>query len=632
MSGFIGCTAKERRLISDVSYKIDDIELTGVYRFRKREFLSYLYLGETIRLPFTDTFFYNESSVPIDVERILSLYRAFGYPDVKVKDIRVIRQKKRWVNLQIIIVEGDPIIIENIEFSWPQGVPSISNNNTLTKNSVELKVGIKPGDRLELPTIEDRIDSLIMSFKEKGYPAADALAKAQVDEHKRAHLTIEIIPGPYALIGKLKVEGLNEVSSRSVETEVDYAIGKPYSPSLLNQLEQNVYGMDVFSTVEADTADKVSNNGTVDITLRVTETKMQSIKAGASIVFEPTRWEEGLFAIYAHRNLFGALIRLDTKLRVGYAQLPTPFNLVEHGPVVKFEPRFTKKGWLEKRLVWTLAPSIELGVEEGYQFYTPGTHLGVSRFFARILSIELSHRFNFFDFFSVSDTVKTNRTLLGLDYRDPYLLSYLSLDTFLYLTDRQMEPRNGVVLGLTYSIAGGPFGGQYDFHKLSPVLRAYWQIVKRLQLAVRAQTGFILPYGDNPAAPFNMKFYLGGADTVRGWGQRRLSPKTEDCPTGEDKECRHIPIGGNTMILANLELRFRILQNFYLVSYLDMGDVVAKNAAFTPDNWNFSSGGGLRLDTPVGKLRLDIAARINETALSIYESNWAFHLGLGESF
>jgi outer membrane protein assembly factor BamA len=48
-----------------------------------------------------------------------------------------------------------------------------------------------------------------------------------------------------------------------------------------------------------------------------------------------------------------------------------------------------------------------------------------------------------------------------------------------------------------------------------------------VQLAFRAETGYILPYGGKrPAVPFNIKFYLGGADTVRGWRQRRLSPKT----------------------------------------------------------------------------------------------------------
>src|SRR4029078_9156789 len=87
------------------------------------------------------------------------------------------------------------------------------------------------------------------------------------------------------------------------------------------------------------------------------------------------------------------------------------------------------------------------------------------------------------------------------------------------------DPRNGAIIGATYDIAGGIFGGQYDFHKVTPEGRGYWTpLPNPLQLAAQGQLGFIVPFGDEPGAPFDLKLYLGGSNTVRGWGLRLLCP------------------------------------------------------------------------------------------------------------
>jgi len=208
----------------------------------------------------------------------------------------------------------------------------------------------------------------------------------------------------------------------------------------------------------------------------------------------------------------------------------------------------------------------------------------------------------------------------------------VEIEAKLYLTDRILDPNNGAILGVRYAVAGGPFGGHYDFHKLAPELRSYWRVIPRLQLACRAGTGYIFLYGDKPAAPFNMKFYLGGSDTVRGWGLRRLSPKTEICPDTEETTCRRIPIGGSTFVLGNVEIRVRTVGKLYVIAFFDVGDVQDGQVVYRPNQWNLSSGGGLRYASPVGKIRLDVGARLNDTPLSQGEDRVAFHLGLGESF
>jgi outer membrane translocation and assembly module TamA len=122
-----------------------------------------------------------------------------------------------------------------------------------------------------------------------------------------------------------------------------------------------------------------------------------------------------------------------------------------------------------------------------------------------------------------------------------------------------------------------------------------------------------------------MRFYLGGADSVRGWGLRRLSPKVyEDDCTLEDG-CSGVPIGGQTMVLANFETRVRMVDQLYLAGFVDMGDVREDIKAFSPKNWNFAAGPGLRYASKIG-------LRLNETDRSVGERVWAIHFGLGETF
>jgi outer membrane protein assembly factor BamA len=630
----LGCAgSRERRDVTGVAYVIDDVHLVGVTRFKKRELIKYLYLGETSWLPFTDTYYYNEALVPFDAEKIVALYKSYGYFDAEVLEIKPVVKKRRKADVVITIREGEPVRVRQIGFDWQEEAPTLTTDRPVSKSEVERLSRLKVGDPLETPLIEASLNAMRRRLQADGFALARTTAAVSADPQKRtAAVTFRILPGRWARIGRIRFRGLESVPEKMATAEVDFAKGEPFSLKIIEKMERKIYAMDVFSTVEVVPGDSIDDDGRIPITVVVRVAKMQSVKLGAGLGFEPSRWEERITAQYSNRDIFGDLVRLDVWLQAGYAELPTPFNLLEHGPVARFTPRLTKKGWLEKRLVWTIAPSIELGVEEGYKFYTPGTRIGVSRFFGEIFQTELSHNFKFFDFFQLQKSLDANRTLLGLDFHDPYLLSYWEIVSSLYLADRILDPDNGVILIVRYDVAGGIFGGHYDYHKVAPELSAYWRIISHLQLALRAATGYIFPYGDRPAAPFDMKYYLGGSDTVRGWGPKRLSPKTENCPEAEETTCRRIPIGGKTFVLGNVEMRVRTIEQLDVVAFLDVGDVQPGEVVYHPTEWNLSSGGGLRWASPVGKVRLDVGARLNDTPLSRGEDRWAFHLGLGESF
>ncbi len=630
----LGCanTRKAERS-SGARYRITQVELVGVERFSEQEFLSYLNMRQSSKLPFRNKYHYNEALVAVDRERIVELYAAHGYHEARVLAIEpTFHGKRDRVSLKIVVDEGKPIITRTVQFVWPDGTPRHGPaHQHEVQRSVEAYAKLATKRRFEIPRLEQSVVDMRMALQNLGYAWAEVNEHAQVDRVRRvADVMFELRPGPFVRIAQVKLEGIRTVPKKSVMVEVEHALGKPYSLHLERHVEQAVYALGVFSAVTIDKAPRPNDPHRIDLVVRVQEAPPQSVRVGVGMGIEPNRWEQRVTTRYSHGNLFRTLTRLDVTSRVGYAELPAFWNPREHGPVVAIEPRLTKKGLLEKHLVWTLAPSFELGIQEGYQFYALVNRIGVSRFFTRFVQVELSHNVRYNDFFSVSSTLDRTKTLLGRDYRDPYLLSYLEPVIRLYFVDDISEPHNGVVISAIYNLAGVFLGGQFDYQKVIPEIRGYWSPHERVQLAARTQVGFIFPLEPRPAVPFDQKLYLGGANTVRGWGLRRLSPRLRPCE--DPQQCDDVPVGGYTSVLGNLELRVRIFGDVWTAVFVDGGDVRADVREFVPRGWNYSTGGGVRYHSKIGTFRADVGVRLTQDERFDDVPIWAIHFSLGEAF
>ncbi|KIG16215.1 Outer membrane protein assembly factor YaeT precursor [Enhygromyxa salina] len=641
-------------------YLIRKVEFEGNERFKPGELHEYLELRPTERLPPQRYWFY-EGLIPIDSERLVALYHAHGYFEADVVDVRVDhierkrkRERKKRVDLTFVIEEGPLTRVGAVQLRWPEGPavgPSREQRSTAFARAPSVDpadiaklISIEVDDPFEVPAINRSAAAVRERLRQAGYPYASVEHLARVSpEAQTASVDFEVRPGPFMRIGELEITGLATVPERPVRVELERLIGRPYSPALVQQIEQRTYALGVFSTVTIDQQPSDRSNvtlnadqtGTLDLEIAVKESDPQRIRVGVGLGFEPNRWDQRVSARYSHENLFRALYRLRLTARAGYAELPNLIQPQAHGPFAEIDLHAEKKGLLEKHLVWTLEPKLELGIEQGYQYWSSSHRFGLSRFFTRWVQLRLNHTLRYVNFFSISPTLRTQDTFLSLDFRDPYIISAVGLGATVFAVDQIAAPNQGAVIGIDYQVAGGPFGGQYDFQEITPFVRLYWRPIERLQIAARARVGLIFPFGDQPGAPIDLRSYLGGTDTVRGWGLRRLSPRVDDCEPGEnyrDGTCTSIPVGGNTAVLANVEVRVRTWKQLWVAGFVDGGDVQAGVASFVPKEWNYSAGGGLRYDTPIGKFRLDVGFRLNDTPLSEGEPIWALHFGLGESF
>ena len=255
-----------------------------------------------------------------------------------------------------------------------------------------------------------------------------------------------------------------------MQREVRFALDRPYSPATVQQVEQALNAMRVFSWVASAPTREVKD-GAMELVMRVSEANPQSLKLGALVDLQSARWQQLGSATYTHTNLTGHLTRLDLELVAGYAELPDFLDAEQTGPVVSVSPMITQKGLLEDGLLWELDPRWRMDIREGYQFRETSGRLGVSRWFAGALRVGLSHNVQHVDFFNLEPTFDAGTSLLGLDFRDPFVVSFFEVKLGLFLADSIVSPQNGAILETTYDLAGGPFLGDYDHQKVEGFLR-----------------------------------------------------------------------------------------------------------------------------------------------------------------
>jgi outer membrane protein insertion porin family len=83
------------------------------------------------------------------------------------------------------------------------------------------------------------------------------------------------------------------------------------------------------------------------------------------------------------------------------------------------------------------------------------------------------------------------------------------------------------------------------------------------------------------------------------------------------------------MMVLNGEVRLSLRRDLGLVLFVDVGNVWDKVESFDTKEFRSTAGGGLRYNTPVGPLRLDMGCKMDR---EIGESQCVTHFTLGHAF
>jgi outer membrane protein assembly factor BamA len=158
-----------------------------------------------------------------------------------------------------------------------------------------------------------------------------------------------------------------------------------------------------------------------------------------------------------------------------------------------------------------------------------------------------------------------------------------------------------------------------SFTMLQGQFAQYLPIGRRGVLAFRILGGTLLPSAitvgglERFYVPPEERFYSGGANTVRGFGQNELGPVVRIIDSIVDREDgTHDTLtirsasGGTDLVVANIELRLPLGSRLRVAGFVDAGQVFArKDDLPDPGIW-VTPGIGLRFETGVGPIRFDV--------------------------
>jgi outer membrane protein insertion porin family len=191
--------------------------------------------------------------------------------------------------------------------------------------------------------------------------------------------------------------------------------------------------------------------------------------------------------------------------------------------------------------------------------------------------------------------------------------------------------------------ASGLFGmATFRFQKLSLDVRRFTRLSNSTILATRVQSGGLFN-APTDSLPNNIRFYLGGTNSVRGWYRQELGPKRARTDSAGFVE--YVPRGGRAMFGFNIEMRQELnflIDGFGMAAFLDGGQIWETFRQLDTRPIQFGVGGGLRYQSPIGPVRVDIGYKINPTDDDLnryrgrdFGSAWdrlGIHFSIGQAF
>jgi outer membrane protein assembly complex protein YaeT len=550
-----------------------------------------------------------------DLDNIRSYYALQGFAEAKVGPARVTESGNR-LALSVPIVEGPQQRLVKLDI---QGVEK------LDLKKLRQLLPLKEGGPYHQVLEEQTLTAIRSAYGEAGYTQAQVSATADWNiPHTLVDLTIKVLEGPRRVVDQVIVRGNQVTHTDTIRRTLRLEHGDPIGQSRPYQLEGNLYRLGIFSRVDVDLAGSPLDTER-DVLVRVEEGKFKSLRYGLG--YDSEEKVRGLLG-FSDNNVGGGAdsLRADLRLSTRDRRFSLFFNQPFVGPyalplnstLFYFDTRevsFRTIRWGGRsEAVKTLSRtrySLALDYRVVRLFVDPGVALN---------SIERQNR-------PVQVTSAIPAVLI--DHRDDPLV-----------------PSRGwsSLAQLQYSFPG--IGSRANFLKLFLQQTRYVSLGKPGVVAASLRFGAIeafstLPTGDPNVPPslpssnvfIDERFFGGGGSTHRAYGLDQLGIRGRTL-IQPGPGSHFLPVGGNGLVLANLDYRFPILGPLGGTLFFDAGNVWAdwRDIRLTgPSGLKTGVGFGFRYLSPIGPLRAELGWKLQRER-NPPEGPVAFFLSFGNSF
>jgi outer membrane protein assembly factor BamA len=544
------------------------------------------------------------AAVALAVER---LYQAEGFLSANAEVLEPEAQGGVSV-ARVVIREGG---------AWQIGRVTVGGAELLSKGGTAADLGLAAGSRYDPAAIAESIAGLEQRFGNEGFLDVRVESETVLDQaERRADVHVLVAPGARSVLASIVVDGARS-DNPMVARSLDFSVGGPVSASAIGAARRRLYETGVYRSVEisVDPAAGVEAPGPaapgdrpVVVHVRVQERPRYSFRYGLAVnsdVIGPDERDTrlGFAADLENRNLFGRGLTLGLSARLRRDQ--------EVARVYLGGNRFF--GLPLRSNVFLSRSRQDIGSDA----VDGSPQIDIVSDVTEI-SLEQTYRLRRFVDLRYGYGLGRNRTTIEGGSTFEVRVARLTTSGLVDRRDDPFDPTRGWFTSANFELSRPGLGSEISF------LRSYLQVyrftsVRRgLVVASTARVGMARPFRGEPLIP-SERFFAGGATSVRGYRENDLGARS----IFGDAE------GGAALFVANGELRFPIYRWVRGVGFVDLGDVYPTVGDLLQSGVQVGAGGGIRLNTPVGLLRLDLAVPVNPRP---FDPKWSMHFGLGHSF
>ena len=608
--------------------------------------------------------FLDRAELRRDVLRIKVYYWKRGFRSAGV-DTTITRQDDG-VKVEFRITEGPPTIVRKLNIRRPEQV--------ITARDVQRVLLLRASQPLNVIYLDSSMSLLRNRLWDEGYADAVLYDTVLITEDARtAEVRVTIDPRQRTVIDTVTIHGNDQITAATIRNIITLRPGQVYRRSDVIESQRNLYIANLFTSAAITAAPSEDSTRRVDIAVTEAPFHRMRLSGGFNSVdfvqleadFNDYSWlgsgrQLSVTGVLSNilapqfngagifQNVTGNLSDRDAApyLRLNYEVSSDIIQPWWH------DPRNTLG--LSLFLHRRSAPAIF--IDKGY-----GAGLTFTRTVAPRSPLSVGYRYELTEvdagniYFCVNYGVCQPATIGAL--RGRHALSPIAFEIFTDRSDDPISPTRGYNARLQIEHASTFTLSQFRYNRISAEATRYMPMGDNGSvLAGRIRLGWVRSLSSSRNALGQeggvnsgdvlhprKRFYAGGSQSVRGYGENQLGPRvltidpdtllahgfvevspgdTIPCSTSsiadgscspalvpsEDFEPR--PTGGTSLIEANIEYRFPIWQRlggalFVDGAFVGEGDateIFQGTGAITP-------GFGLRYQSPVGPIRIDLGIR-----------------------
>lgn len=558
--------------------KVKQIVFQGNQSYRKKKLMRVI---KTRPDGLFNSGYLKEKTLEEDVKRLQAFYEQEGFIDVQVSQAFEDYASGR-IRVMITIQEGKQYFVDAV---------SLSGNTILSDQDIyDAMTEIQPGKIFSRDRLSVDLANVRTLYFDKGYIFANIRESMAVNpETGKVAVRLDIYEGDPAYVNKIKIEGNTRTRDIVIRRELRLYPGDRFDGSKLRRSKERLRNLGYFNEITYDTEDTALSDHK-NLIVQVEEAKTGSFNFGGG---------------YSTVDSLVGFVEIEQK-NFDFTNWPTFTGGGQH-LVFRTESSSTRNNF---RLSFTEPWIMDYPVSGGFDLYLDqrdrerdvgyafdekraGGKIRFGKQLSEYVDVGTYYRYEKIDIDNFEDGVSAELLKEGGENN----VSVVGISWSRDKRDNVFNPTTGLYLSAGLDVAGGPFAGDKDFYRVSG--KASYNVPLKYYGAVvefRLRGGIVDDYGSSDYVPIFERFFAGGSRTIRGYDERKVGPLDS---------ANNDPIGGESMIVGNVEMTIPVLEFMKLAAFYDTGNVWADMEEIGQGGWKSGVGMGLRIKTPIGPINLD---------------------------